>query len=213
MVYYSFGVGIMRNLVKEIITGRWLKKMSSLTVNTKEKFSIQQIAAIGVMTAVICVLAPFSLPIGPVPISLTNLAIYFALYMLGVKRGTISYLVYLRIGLVGVPVFSGFTSGPGKLFGPPGGYLIGFIPMAIIAGMVIDRKINNRLLCFIGMIIGTVVCYAFGTACLAYEAHMDLLAALMAGVIPFIPGDLIKMVLAMILGPQIRNRLIHANLF
>lgn len=74
MVYYSFGVGIMRNLVKEIITGRWLKKMSNLTVNTKEKFSIQQIAAIGVMTAVICVLAPFSLPIGPVPISLTNLA-------------------------------------------------------------------------------------------------------------------------------------------
>ena len=71
----------MRNLVKEIITGRWLKKMSNLTVNTKEKFSIQQIAAIGVMTAVICVLAPFSLPIGPVPISLTNLAIYFALYM------------------------------------------------------------------------------------------------------------------------------------
>ena len=54
MVYYSFGVGIMRNLVKEIITGRWLKKMSNLTVNTKEKFSIQQIAAIGVMTAVIC---------------------------------------------------------------------------------------------------------------------------------------------------------------
>ena len=82
MVYYSFGVGIMRNLVKEIITGRWLKKMSNLTVNTKEKFSIQQIAAIGVMTAVICVLAPFSLPIGPVPISLTNLAIYISLYLL-----------------------------------------------------------------------------------------------------------------------------------
>ena len=78
------------------------------------------------MTAVICVLAPFSLPIGPVPISLTNLAIYFVLYMLGVKRGTISYLVYLLIGLVGVPVFSGFTSGPGKLFGPTGGYLIGY---------------------------------------------------------------------------------------
>lgn len=76
----------MRNLVKEIITGRWLKKMSNLTVNTKEKFSIQQIAAIGVMTAVICVLAPFSLPIGPVPISLTNLAIYFVLYMLGGKK-------------------------------------------------------------------------------------------------------------------------------
>ena len=60
------------------------------------------------MTAVTCILAPLSIPIGPVPISFTNLAIYLSLYLLGWKRGTISYLVYLLIGLVGVPVFSGF---------------------------------------------------------------------------------------------------------
>ena len=108
-------------------------------METEKKFSITQIAVIGVMTAVICILAPFSLPIGPVPISFTNLAIYIALYVLGMKRGTISYLIYLLIGLVGVPVFSGFTGGPQKLFGPTGGYLIGFIPMAVIAGIVIDK--------------------------------------------------------------------------
>lgn len=67
------------------------------------------------MTAVTCILAPLSIPIGPVPISFTNLAIYLSLYLLGWKRGTISYLVYLLIGLVGVPVFSGFTGGIGKL--------------------------------------------------------------------------------------------------
>ena len=86
-------------------------------METEKKFSITQIAVIGVMTAVICILAPFSLPIGPVPISFTNLAIYIALYVLGMKRGTISYLIYLLIGLVGVPVFSGFTGEPQKLFG------------------------------------------------------------------------------------------------
>ena len=118
-------------------------------METEKKFSITQIAVIGVMTAVICILAPFSLPIGPVPISFTNLAIYIALYVLGMKRGTISYLIYLLIGLVGVPVFSGFTGGPQKLFGPTGGYLIGFIPMAVIAGIVIDKCMKKWYFCLL----------------------------------------------------------------
>lgn len=187
----------------------------STTSNTPSKpgFTTRQLAVIGVMTAVTCILAPLSLPIGPVPISLTNLAIYFALYVLGVKFGCISYLVYLLIGFIGVPVFSGFTSGPGKLLGPTGGYLIGFIPMAVIAGILIDKFISNRIICLLGMIGGTIVAYAFGTAWLAYQAHLDWKAALMAGVIPFIPGDLAKMVLAMIAGPQIRKQLIRAGLF
>lgn len=191
--------------------------MSSISTTSstpsKPGFTTRQLAVIGVMTAVTCILAPFSLPIGPVPISLTNLAIYFALYVLGVKFGCISYLVYLLIGFIGVPVFSGFTSGPGKLLGPTGGYLIGFIPMAVIAGILIDKFISNRIICLLGMIGGTIVAYAFGTAWLAYQAHLDWKAALMAGVIPFIPGDLAKMILAMIAGPQIRKQLIRAGLF
>ena len=75
------------------------------------KINTRQLTLIGVMTAVICVLGPLSLPIGIVPISLTNLAIYFAVYVLGGKRGTLSYIVYLFIGLVGLPVFSGFSGG------------------------------------------------------------------------------------------------------
>lgn len=181
--------------------------------SARKGFTIRQLAVIGVMTAVTCILAPFSLPIGPVPISLTNLAIYFALYVLGVKFGCISYLVYLMIGFIGVPVFSGFTSGPGKLLGPTGGYLIGFLPMALIAGALIDRFISNRLICLLGMIAGTAAAYAFGAVWLAYQANMDWKAALMAGVIPFIPGDLAKMVLAMATGPQIRGQLIRAGLF
>ena len=73
--------------------------------NTK-KMNTYQLTLIGVMTAVTCILGPLSLPIGIVPISLTNLAIYFAIYVLGRKRGTISYIVYLFIGLIGLPVFS-----------------------------------------------------------------------------------------------------------
>ena len=96
-------------------------------------------AVTALMTAVTCILAPLSIPIGPVPISLTNFAIYLSLYLLDWKKGTISYILYLLLGLVGLPVFSGFTGGIGKLAGPTGGYIIGFIPMAIIAGIVIDK--------------------------------------------------------------------------
>lgn len=180
-------------------------------METEKKFSITQIAVIGVMTAVICILAPFSLPIGPVPISFTNLAIYIALYVLGMKRGTISYLIYLLIGLVGVPVFSGFTGGPQKLFGPTGGYLIGFIPMAVIAGIVIDKCMKKWYFCLLAMIAGTWVCYLFGTAWLAFQANMTFKAALAAGVIPFIIEDLIKMVLALLIGPQIHKQLVKAQ--
>lgn len=168
-------------------------------------------AVTALMTAVTCILAPLSIPIGPVPISLTNFAIYLSLYLLDWKKGTVSYILYLLLGLVGLPVFSGFTGGIGKLAGPTGGYIIGFIPMAIIAGIVIDKYTEKWLLCLLAMIIGTIVCYALGTAWLAYEAKMDMMAALWAGVIPFIPGDLVKMALAILIAPKIRAQVCRAR--
>lgn len=152
------------------------------------------------------ILAPLSIPIGPVPISLTNLAIYISLYLLGWKRGTISYLIYLLIGLVGIPVFSGFTGGPAKLAGPTGGYIIGFIAMAIIAGLVIDH-FHQPWLQLIGMIVGTIICYVLGTAWFCFEAKSTVSGALSICVFPFIPGDLIKMIIAMLIGPAIKKRL------
>ena len=143
------------------------------------------------MAAVTCILAPLSIPIGPVPISLTNLAIYLSLYLL--------------IGLAGLPVFSGFSGGIGKLAGPTGGYIIGFIPMAIIAGIIIDH-FRKRWIQLLGMIIGTAVCYVFGTAWFCMQAGYTVSAALAVCVIPFIPGDLIKMVIALTIGPVIRQR-------
>ncbi len=182
------------------------------------KLSVRQIAVVGVMTAVTCVLAPFSVPIGPVPISLTNFAIYMSLYVLGMKEGTLSYLIYLLMGLVGIPVFSGFTSGPEKLFGPTGGYLIGFIPMAVLAGVVIDRfygakrKMAACAACIGGMAAGTAICYILGTAWLAYQANLGWKAAMFAGIVPFIPGDLAKIAVAAVAGPKIRGRLVQAGL-
>ncbi|WP_394273379.1 biotin transporter BioY [Butyricicoccus sp.] len=178
----------------------------------KTKTNVREMALIAVMAAVTCVLGPLSVPIGVVPISFTNLAVYLAIYVLGCKRGTVSYIVYLLIGLVGVPVFSGFTGGVGKLFGPTGGYLIGFIFMALICGWFIDRFECKLVPSFAGMVLGTIVCYIFGTVWLAYQAGMSFYAALAAGVLPFIVGDLAKMVVAAIIGPQVRRQLARAGL-
>ena len=180
-------------------------------METKAKNKVYPLAMTAVMAAVMCVLGPMSIPIGPVPISFTNLVIYLALYILGWKRGTLSYVVYMLIGMVGMPVFSGYSGGMGKLFGPTGGYIIGFIPMAIIAGIVID-KCRNRGAQLAAMVVGTAVCYAFGTAWFCVQAGYAVGAALGLCVFPFIPGDLAKIVIAMVAGPMIRSRLERAGL-
>lgn len=158
------------------------------------------------MAALTCVLAPLSIPIGPVPISLTNFVIYLSLYILDWKKGTISYLIYLFIGLVGLPVFSGFTGGIAKLAGPTGGYIIGFIPMAIIAGLAID-KFEKRWIHFAGMLIGTAVCYFLGTVWFCLQSGSTPAAALSICVFPFIPGDVIKMLIVILIAPKIREKI------
>lgn len=169
---------------------------------------------IAMMAAVTCILGPLSLsiPVSPVPISLTNLAVYFTVYVLGMKLGTVSYLIYMLLGLVGLPVFSGISEDTAKLFGPIGGYIIGFIFMVVICGYFIEQWSGKLYMHFIGMVLGTAVCYLFGTVWLAYQANMGFYAALGAGVIPFIPGDLAKIIIALIAGPMIRKWLRTAGL-
>lgn len=180
-------------------------------MNEKKIFDLKSMVLMALFAALTCVLAPLSIPIGPVPISLTNLVIYFSLYVLGWQRATITYLVYLLLGLVGLPVFSGFEGGVGKLAGPTGGYLIGFIFMAVISGLFVkmkeDEVILNRVLGIAGMILGTLVAYAFGTAWFCYSTGTGLSAALALCVIPFIPGDLVKIIVAAVIAPTVAKQI------
>ena len=178
------------------------------------KFSVKQMALIGLMTAVICVLGPLALniPVSPVPISLGFLAIYFVVIVVGMKLGTISVIIYILLGLAGIPVFTNFTGGPAKLFGPTGGYIIGYIFMALICGFFVDRFGKKLPFYFLGMVLGTVICYLFGTVWLGYQMDMTFTQALAAGVFPYIPGDLLKLIIAIAAGSQIRKRLLKAGL-
>ena len=175
---------------------------------------IKYMSLTGLMSAIICIMAPFSiiLPISPVPISLGTLAIYFAIIVLGRKQGFLSILLYILLGLVGLPVFTGFTGGVGKLLGPTGGYIIGYLFMALICGFFTDKWYGRFFPTFIGMLLGTAVCYGFGTLWLAYQSNLSISAAFAAAVLPFLPTDLLKILIAVFLGRQVRRRLAHANL-
>ncbi len=174
----------------------------------------KKIALVGLMTAVICVLGPisFPLPISPVPISLGLLGVLLAVYLLGIKWGTVSCLIYLLLGLVGVPVFTGFTGGASKLFGPTGGYLVGYIFLALIAGLFISKWPGKWPLHLVGMILGVAVCYLFGTLWLGHLLECTFMEALWMGVIPYIPADLVKIAITLLLGGLIRKRLLKAGL-
>ena len=184
--------------------------MNQTQSSTLPRSKTYEITITALMTAVTCILAPMSIPIGPVPISFTNLAIYLSLYLLGWKRGTISYLIYLLIGLVGLPVFSGFTGGPAKLAGPTGGYIIGFLFSALVMWAMEKLPGKKSIMQIVSMVVGLVVCYAFGTAwfMVVYgkaNGPVGLVTALGWCVFPFIIPDLIKIALAYVLSRKLRK--------
>lgn len=170
-----------------------------------QKIRTKQMVLIALMTAVTCVLGPLSIPLpfSPVPISLTNFAIFLAIFVLGMKNGTISFIIYLLLGAIGVPVFSSFRGGLQVLAGPTGGYLIGFIFLALIMGFALDHFDRKLVPTIIGMIIGMAVCYAFGTVWLAKLLSLSFKEGLMMGVIPYLAGDAAKIIITAIVGPKL----------
>lgn len=175
-------------------------------------FSVRSMIFTAIMAALICIAAPFSVPIGLVPISLATFAVYLAGGLLGAKRGALAVVVYILIGAVGLPVFSGFAGGFAKLLGVTGGYIIGYVPCALLSGLLYDRTRRVWTLP-VGMVLGTLACYIFGTAWFLIATAdgaitgASVVSALMMCVVPFLPGDAIKIAAACALAMPLRARL------
>ena len=167
--------------------------------------------------AILCVMAPFSVPIGPVPLSLATFAVLFAAFFLGGKWGAAAVGIYLLLGAVGVPVFSGFTGGVQKLIGPTGGYLVGYLPMAFITGGLYTlwgKKQSGEkrfLLMCLAALIGTAVLYALGTAWFCHVMQRTVWEALALCVVPFLPGDFAKTAAAAVLAPVVSKAVERAE--
>ena len=157
-----------------------------------KKVTIYQLTFMAMMAAVTCILGPLSVPIGQIPISLTNLVIYFTVFVLGIWAGTGSYGIYLLLGAVG--------------------HLIGFIFMALIGGAVIELSHRNIFLTMLGWVVGTAVAYAFGTVWFVYLMKCSVTYALTVCVYPFIGFDIVKIVIATLLGKTVRYAITKAGL-
>ncbi len=177
--------------------------------SSAERFKTLDLVYIAVFAVLIAVCSWISIPT-TVPFTLQVFAVFLALDVLGGKRGTMAILVYILLGAAGVPVFAGFSAGIHVLLGTTGGYIVGLL-LAGVLYWILERLVEkNRWFRLVVMLLGLVICYAFGTLwfIVAYGRSAEpvgILTALGWCVFPFIIPDLIKIALAFTLGPRIRK--------
>lgn len=157
-----------------------------------KRSTIRDMTVTALMAAVLCITAPFTLPIGAIPLSLASFVVYLTAALLGAKRGCAGILVYLLVGAVGLPVFSGFTGGIGVLAGPTGGFLVGYLFCTGIIGLMTDRWGEKRWVYPLSMVAGTLVLYAVGTVWFMVQSGHTAGAAMGLCVTPFLMGDGVK---------------------
>ena len=160
----------------------------------------------GLMAAILCVLAPMAIPT-TIPITLGTFVIFIMTYILDYKYSFVSCMIYILLGIVGLPVFSGYQGGIGKIIGPTGGYVVGYLFIALICGYVNNRFWNSRLIQVAGMLAGLAICYALGTLWFAYQQNISIYESIVICVFPFIIGDVLKIAGALIVGNMLRKRI------
>ena len=165
----------------------------------------------GVMTALVCAAGPLTLPLGPVPLSLTTALLMLCALLAGPRQASAVCGAYLLLGCAGLPVFSGFTGGAGQLLGPTGGFLLGYLPMTALVGLVCSRA-ESRTVQLLGMLAGTALLYAAGSAWYAWQTGGGLTGTLTVCVLPFLPGDALKIAAVLTAGNRIKARLKRAGL-
>ena len=169
------------------------------------KITIHQMTLVSLFAALTAVGAFISIPIGLIPISLQNLFTLLAGMVLGSKLGALSQLIYVLLGTVGLPIFSGYRGGPGVLAGPTGGFLIGFILSAYVIGKLTEKLTNVKIWSCIAIgLLGVFIIYITGVAQLVYITGIGMKEALMSGVFPFLPGDSLKLIVASFLAVRLK---------
>jgi len=182
---------------------------------------IAAISYCAVFAAIIAVLAQISIPLpGGVPLTLQTFGIMLAGIVLGAKKGCLSVIIYILLGLVGLPVFAGFKGGAASVFGPTGGFIISFWAVSLCSGIgyfLAKRayaNTNNKALLYVltlaGILVGAVLNYIVGIVWFSSITGNTMTAALQMCVLPFIVTDLIKVILALFIGPVL-NRALAKN--
>ena len=177
----------------------------------KGRWRTVDLAYTALFAVLITVCAWINLPL-PVPFTLQTFAICVAMGVLGGRRATWAVAVYLLLGAVGLPVFSGFRGGLGALLGTTGGYILGFLAMPLVYWAVTALIRERTWVMAAAMVLGLLVCYAFGTIWFVVlythtSGPISVSAALGMCVIPFVIPDLVKLGLALVLSGRLRGRM------
>lgn len=173
---------------------------------TAEMTKMALMVAMNCVSAYIIIPLPFSLS----PLALQTLIVNLTGYVLNAKQAFMTMLVYLLVGLAGVPVFTGGSAGPGKLFGPTGGYIIGFLVTAVFLAYFKGEKYNFKRYALLGCVIGIPLIYVFGVVQLKLITGMGWDKSIMTGALPFIPLDIVKCLAAAVIAGPI-NRIFANN--
>lgn len=170
----------------------------------KSRLTASDLARTGLFAALIIVCTHLSIPLpSGVPLTLQTFAVALGGFLLGPVYGTLAVAVYLLLGAAGLPVFSGFTGGIGRLVGPTGGFLWGFLLLAVGCGLGRDRTLPLRLL---PGVAGLLLCHLLGALWYAYTAGLTFPAAALAVSLPFLPKDLASLVLALAFARLLEKR-------
>lgn len=166
-------------------------------------------------TALLCVSSYMIVPIGPVPQSMQPAFVFLTGLILGMRWGAISVLVWFAIGILGLPVFAGGKAGIITFIGPTGGFLVGFLLCVLIVGYFADQGLHSIAQTMGSLIVGIVVLYAVGIVGFklsmqyVFDKNLSYLACFNILVIPFLPFDLIKALLAAYVGQKMRRALVY----
>lgn len=177
-----------------------------------KKIKAVDIASVAMMTALIVVCSWIYIPVGNIPVTLQTFAVCTAVGVLGMKKGTLAVVVYLVLGVVGLPVFSFFKGGIGALFSATGGYALGFVFLAFIAGFITRKSGRKISVMIFGFSIGLVACYLFGSLWFMFvymknTGNVGFLTVLTTCVLPYIIPDIIKVTIAAVVSKAVRKRI------
>ncbi|MCD7746474.1 MAG: biotin transporter BioY [Lachnospiraceae bacterium] len=164
---------------------------------------------IAIFAALMAICSWISIPT-TVPFTLQTFGVFMVVGILGGKRGTLSVLVYILLGAIGLPVFAGFSGGIGALLGTSGGYIVGFLFSALTMWLMEATLGKSAVVQIVSMVLGLIVCYAFGTVwfMVVYTSQtgaVGLMAVLGWCIFPFIVPDLLKIALAFVLSNRLRK--------
>lgn len=178
-----------------------------IKVDIMSKSKAYPIVLVGVFVAIISICAWISIPTVPIPITLQTLGIFFTASILGAKMGTVSIIIYILLGAVGLPIFSNFTGGLGILLSPTGGFIVGFIFTALLIGIITTYFKNNIVTNTLAMILGLLLCYTFGSVWYCFYAGVDFITAVLICVVPFLIGDTVKICISAILVTKLKKHI------